>query len=216
MMKSYEQACALALALDRIGDRWTLLILRELFVGPKRFNELRRGLPGIASNLLAERMKSLVEQGLVLKLAQEDGTVIYAPSEAGRGLEEVVNALIRWGGRWLPETPPGWQEKPEWLLVALPAVLRPADPTETLRCVAEVDGFVLTIYWQEGRVDVESGADEDPDVTLKATYRETLAFFSGYVHLERLLAEGATVEGGQKSVEDLSRLARPATSSRET
>ena len=92
-MRSYGQFCALARALDVVGDRWTLLIIRELAARPCRFRDLTDGLPGIAPNLLADRLRLLAAEGVVA----HDATATYQLTERGRGLGSALKALVRWG-----------------------------------------------------------------------------------------------------------------------
>src|SRR6266542_1496523 len=114
--RSYDQYCALARALDVIGERWTLLVVRELLLGPKRYKDLLDGLPGIGTNLLAQRLRELEENGLVRRrrLPAPAGVAVYELTEAGRALEDSVLALGRWGAAFLgvPRTTdryrPGW------------------------------------------------------------------------------------------------------------
>ena len=119
-MKSYGQYCALAKALDHIGDRWTLLIVRELLTGPRRYSQIRAALPGIATNLLADRLRDLQGDGIVER-AEGDGA--YELTEVGRGLEKAVHELVRWGATWMGPRESGESFRPEWLEVALAALL---------------------------------------------------------------------------------------------
>lgn len=119
-MKSYGQFCGLAKALDHIGDRWTLLIVRELLVAPSRYSQLRSSLPGIATNLLADRLRDLQADGIITR-SDPDGT--YELTEFGRGLEGAVHELVRWGARWMGPPDPSEYFRPEWLAVALAALL---------------------------------------------------------------------------------------------
>src|SRR5918996_6069728 len=91
-MRSYGQYCALARGLDLVGDRWVLLIVRELLGGPRRYGELAHGLPGIATNLLAERLRTMQANGLVARTDDDR----YELTERGDGLREVVLAIVRW------------------------------------------------------------------------------------------------------------------------
>jgi DNA-binding HxlR family transcriptional regulator len=105
-MASYGQYCAVARALDLLGERWTLLVVRELLFGSRRFNDIRRGLPRISKTLLADRLRALVDGGVA---ARSDGAhgPEYTLTDAGRALFPLVAELGQWGQRWLPRTLPG-------------------------------------------------------------------------------------------------------------
>src|SRR5580658_8577409 len=98
-VKSYGQYCAVARGLDVVGDRWTLLIVRELLTGPRRYGDLLEGLPGIATNLLAERLRHLEEHGVAVR----DRRGTYRLTKWGQGLAEPVYALARWAGPLMVE-----------------------------------------------------------------------------------------------------------------
>lgn len=119
-MKTYGQYCALAKALDHIGDRWTLLIVRELLIEPRRYAQIREALPGIATNLLADRLRGLEADGLIRKRSDS----AYDLTETGRGLEKAVHELVRWGSQWMLQGRDGEYFRPQWLAVALGALLR--------------------------------------------------------------------------------------------
>ncbi|MFC6929044.1 winged helix-turn-helix transcriptional regulator [Actinomadura yumaensis] len=99
-MRSYNQYCSMARALDVVGDRWALLIVRELLAqGPCRFSDLRRGLPGIASNLLAERLREMQSAGLITRHEEPPpvAATLISLTERGQDLRGVVRELTRWG-----------------------------------------------------------------------------------------------------------------------
>src|SRR5689334_10593569 len=102
--KSYNQFCALAYALDLIGERWTMLLIRELLPGPRRFTDLMDGLPGISTNLLTERLRALEDQGLLTKriLPPPAASTVYDLTPVGRALETALIELGRWGSQFLP------------------------------------------------------------------------------------------------------------------
>src|SRR5688500_12711057 len=102
--RSYNQFCALAYALDIVGERWTLLIIRELMAGPRRFKDLIDGLPDISTNLLSERLKSLEQQGIIVRrvLPPPAGSNVYELTAFGAALETAVLELGKWGARLLP------------------------------------------------------------------------------------------------------------------
>src|SRR5262249_18277944 len=107
MLKSYEQYCPVACALDVVGDRWTLLVLRELSLGPQRFTDLRRQLVGIPPKLLVERLDTLQGHGLVERRPADDGARhVYALTGDGDAIREPLRALARFGIQFLPEGTP--------------------------------------------------------------------------------------------------------------
>ena len=101
-MSNYGQYCPLAKSLDILGDRWTLLIIRDMFYGMTHFNDLQRGLPGISRPLLARRMRKLQKAGIVEKYIHESGrkTTEYRLTQSGEELLGVVGALVEWGAKW--------------------------------------------------------------------------------------------------------------------
>jgi DNA-binding HxlR family transcriptional regulator len=106
-MYKYGQYCPIAKAVEILGDRWTLLIVRDLLTGTCHFNDLERGLPGISRGLLAERLRRLERMELVEKVELENGRqrTAYYPTEAGKELQSVINELLVWGARWAFEGP---------------------------------------------------------------------------------------------------------------
>ena len=104
-MKSYGQFCSVARALDLLGERWTLLVVRELLSGSTRFNEIRRGVPRISRTMLTERLRELLDAGVIAKHV-EGGSPSYALTGAGQELASIVRELGTWGQRWLPRSLP--------------------------------------------------------------------------------------------------------------
>src|SRR5579864_5088729 len=130
-MRSYGQYCAVAMALDVLGDRWTLLIVRELLLqGGCRYTDLQRGLPGVATNLLSERLKELEEHGLVRREVAPPpvATTLYHLTEAGREVEPVVRALGRWGARLMAEPTGDEAFRNHWLAFPVSEFLRDGEP----------------------------------------------------------------------------------------
>jgi DNA-binding HxlR family transcriptional regulator len=127
-MKSYGQYCGVARALELVGERWALLIVRNLLVGPRRYTDLRAGLPKIPTNVLATRLKELEGAGLVVRTVQPrpSGAIVYELTPYGADLDEVVQVLGRWGARSLGELRPGEIATAETLVMALRSTFRPA------------------------------------------------------------------------------------------
>ena len=119
-MKRYGQACAIARALDVVGERWSLLLVRELTFGPRRYRDLATGLPGIPSNVLAARLKDLQAAGVVTRrtLPAPTDVTVYELTDAGRALQPALKELLDWGLRYGPEPSPGDAAQPGWALLA--------------------------------------------------------------------------------------------------
>lgn len=215
MPKSYGQHCGLARALDRIGERWTLLIVRELLVGPARYTDLRAALPGMATNLLAERLRALEAEGIVerRRLPPPAATTVYELTAIGRGLEEAVSALIRWGGHWMQEGPSQSDLfRPQWLALAVRALTRAGRAGDLLlTCRLEVDGHRFTLTVTGSGVDVTAGDDPPADVVLETDPRTMLALASGARPLAGAIESGAArAEGDPEAVQMLARIWQPA------
>lgn len=125
--RSYTQHCGIARALNIVGERWTLLLVRELLAGPKRFKDLLDGLDGISPNLLAQRLKELEADGLLRRavLPPPAGVAVYELTAVGQGLESVLIALGRWGFQWLSEPCGTDAFNPAWLALALKILFEP-------------------------------------------------------------------------------------------
>jgi DNA-binding HxlR family transcriptional regulator len=119
-MPAYGQYCPVARALDVVGDRWSLLIVRELLFGGRRFNEIERGLPGISRSLLSQRLQMLERGGVLARRLREDGrSPEYALTPAGQDLHALVGALKDWGARWAFDDPRPEELDPAWLLSSM-------------------------------------------------------------------------------------------------
>jgi DNA-binding HxlR family transcriptional regulator/putative sterol carrier protein len=163
--RSYEQWCAVARALDLVGERWTLLIVRDLLVGPKRYTDLLAGLPGIGTNLLADRLRELEGLGVVERtvLPPPAGATVYRLTEAGAALEPVVFALGRWGFRYLGAPRPSDAMLPDPFILSLRAAFRPeiaGDRSESYEL--RVGDRVFEVRVAGGRCTARDGAAVDP------------------------------------------------------
>lgn len=179
-MRSYDQYCGLARALDHVGHRWTLLIIRELLLGPKRFTDLREGLPGIANNLLADRLRQLQDDGLATRreLPPPAASTVYELTESGRDLREAVHALIRWGGRWMTVGPQGDEFRPEWLVLALDALGAGEAQPDTI-IEFDLSGTEVRLARIEGRVAPAQGPQQQPDLRVTADASTILGLAAG-------------------------------------
>jgi DNA-binding HxlR family transcriptional regulator len=193
MTKRYEQYCPVCHALGLVGERWALLIVRELLRGPKRYTDLVDGLPGIGTNILAARLREL-EQGGVLqkrKLPPPAASTVYELTEYGAELEEALYALARWGARSLG--PPGPKDDlyPDWGLNAFVALLDPEAArglTETY--VMRIGDDVYTVKLADSRVHVENGAADAADLDVAMTMETFYGLASGELAPRTALTEG--------------------------
>lgn len=165
MPKRYGQFCGLARSLDVVGDRWTLLIVRELLMGPARFRDLQDGLPGIATNLLTDRLNGLADLGIISRRT-EGARPVYELTEFGRGLREPIESLVRWSAPLMTSGPGDDHADPRWLTIAVPALLAQADPDQSDGTIIQVDGVPLRVTSTPAGVDVQVLADpvDDHDV----------------------------------------------------
>jgi DNA-binding HxlR family transcriptional regulator len=192
-VKRYDQYCPVAHALDLVGERWALLIVRELIHGPKRYTDLAEHLPGIGTNILAARLRSLEDCGIVSKrtLPPPAASKIYELTEYGFGLRAAMRELALWGARSLG--PPTDEEDlyPGWLANAL-ELFAPLVPRGKLEFRVD-DKEVASVVDGE----VHSGSVEQPDVLVTGPP-------SGFFHLmiDRRL-DGVTVEGDHELLEQL-------------
>ena len=183
-MKRYRQYCSVARALDVVGDRWVLLIVRELLaLGPSRYSDLKRGLPGIATNLLADRLRSMEAEGLIERYDAPPpvGTTLFRLTDRGRQLQDVLTALAAWGLETMAPGPdPDDAVQPHWPALA-GALLLPELPTSGTEIVLgiESDGETLRIVLREDTFEIRRGSAPAPDLTLTGTSTLVGAVLSG-------------------------------------
>jgi DNA-binding HxlR family transcriptional regulator/putative sterol carrier protein len=201
--RSYNQYCAVARALDIIGERWTLLIVRELLTGPKRFKDLLEGLPRIGTNLLAARLKDLEGHGIVRRatLPPPAASKVYELTELGQSLEAVIIALGGWGLKFLG-TPPAQKDelRPAWAEVAMRSALKRAAPyglQETYEFHIDEKAFHLRV--RDGEVEALQGPAVDPDLVVRGDTQAFLALATGRVEPKEALDSGEIrIEGDQE------------------
>jgi DNA-binding HxlR family transcriptional regulator len=178
--KSYGQVCPMATALDLVGDRWTILILRELLGGPARFQELRDGLPGIATNLLTERLRRMESDGIVRRVGV-GGSGLYALTEAGAGIRTAIEEFGMWGARMGRVSPAIHQRSIRAIAMALHAVLvRAGDelPNGIDIIELEVNGELAEIILG-ARPTVTARTSTQPDARVAAATPAMSAFLLG-------------------------------------
>lgn len=203
--RSYNQYCAVARGLDLIGDRWTLLIVRDLLLGPKRYKDLLDGLPGIGTNLLATRLHELTRDGLVERalLPPPAGSAVYQLTESGQALEPVVIAIGRFGGRFLGLPLAADVLLPSAYFVAIRAAFRP----QLAQGVAEtyefrVGGRVFEVRVGEGRCETREGGAVHPSVVATMDVETLNALLLGGLPPARGLADGLISMSGDPAALD--------------
>jgi DNA-binding HxlR family transcriptional regulator len=211
MPRSYGQHCALAKSLDLVGDRWTLLVVRELLDRPRRYGDLLSALAPIATDMLAGRLRDLERNGLVVKreLPRPASANVYDLTDDGRALEEVINAFARWGRHLLFTRAPSDLVRLEWLARAVRAYVRDdrTGPDLVLRLATPQGG--ATILIAESRVDLV-GDDVAPDVVLTGEV-DVLAEATDPVRVDDLVAAGRLhVAGAPEAVRHLADVFTPA------
>lgn len=206
--KSYGQFCGLARALDHIGDRWTLLVLRELLLSDSTYGELLSALRGIPSNLLAARLRELEADGLVERNVNDADRrrVRYALTSPGREVEPVLLAMIRWGARWMTTGPGGDQFDPRWMTLALRALITGSHAAPGERILVEVlDAAPLLIIGRpDGRAEV-TGADSLAECIAAITGDAIplLALFGGSWTLSQARSAGVRTRGDRRAITKL-------------
>ena len=211
-MRSYDEYCAIAKSLDVVGDRWTLLIVRELALrGACRYTDVRNGLPGVASNLLAERLRELEVAGVVTREEAPPpiATGLLSLTPRGQQLLPVLDALSRWGMPLMEDQKSDDAVRSHWLASALGRVLRDRQP-EAAPIAIELDlgDQPVTIEAGAGEVSVRLGKAERPDTTLTGPARPIMGLLLGRISLHDAEASGLRVEGDRSSLDRLDTDAR--------
>lgn len=191
-MRSYHQYCGLARALDVLGERWTLLMVRELLDGPRGYNELLEGLPGIATNLLAERLRSLVGAGVIHH--RDDGR--YELTPWGQTLRETVYALGRWAGPLMARPRGEDHFRMDWLHHMVIARFDGHDPDRedlTVELCCGEEAFALVS--EGGRVHLQPGPAAAPDVSLAGPPDAMVGLLLGRIDAAKAEARGVSSDG---------------------
>lgn len=208
-MSAYEQYCGLALALERVGGRWTLLVVRELLLGPRRFSDLVANLPHVPRNLLTARLRELEREGLVVRRSLPPPAVaaVYELSELGRGLEEAVFALVRWGGAFMRGPAEGLEFRWEWLAIALRALLAGRNLAALPSVLLRVGGGTVALRVERGALVALPGDGAGvPDLEISGTPPALLGLFAGAGTLSASERAGALeVKGSRRARTKLSR-----------
>jgi DNA-binding HxlR family transcriptional regulator len=193
--RSYNLLCPITRALDHVGDRWTLLILRDLHAGPARFKDLLTGLKGIASNLLSNRLQTLEASGLIQKIQSDYDVSLYSLTSQGEITDQLLFELARFGRR-MPH--PSKIQKPgnlRTIAVSLgTACKRAVGSGHNFVATLLIDGETFRLTARDSDVQIRTGAAENPDVVMTSSYEPMMAladsqitpdeFVSNHVELE--------------------------------
>jgi DNA-binding HxlR family transcriptional regulator len=198
-MRSYGQYCSVAKALDVIGDRWSLLIIRELLLqGPCRYTDLRNGLPGIATNLLSDRLRELEAAGLVRReeAAPPVATTLFRLTEAGAQLEPALEALGEWGIRYMTEPTVGDEFRSHWFAFPVALFLHDSEPDgPPLSIELRPGGRPAVVEVSGGEVRTRLGDAASADLVLDGPPLLILGLLSARLSPAQARERGLTIAG---------------------
>jgi len=214
--RSYDQFCAVAQALDQIGERWTLLLIRDLLPGPARFGDLMKSLPGLASNLLTQRLRSLEEHGLVVQdtLPPPAGVRVYRLTAQGRALTPTIEALASWGMGLMQGAEYRDPGNVRSLACALGVILRPRAMTgDNLRLTLRIAEQDVSCTIRDGDADIHLGPAIEPQATVSCDYSLAFRFVGGIDSIGAAIRRNEAALIGDAAAVDLLDLIRerPAT-----
>ena len=165
-MKTYGQRCPIARGLDVVGERWTLLVVRELMLGPRRYTDLTDGLPGVGTNILASRLANLQSAGVVTKreLPPPTAVTVYELTEAGRALGGTLTALREWGERYGTAASESQVVRPQWILTGIGR--RHPEVLAGRSCELRVGRDVFELSGDGRELSIAAGAARLPDAVI--------------------------------------------------
>jgi DNA-binding HxlR family transcriptional regulator/putative sterol carrier protein len=209
-MRSYMQYCSVAHALDLVGERWALLIVRELILGAKRFRQLHEGLPAVSTNVLSNRLKELEATGVIRRrlLPRPATGTVYELTEYGRELEDIVVALGRWGAKTIEAKRAEQAFKPEWFAIALLGSFRP-ESARRIRATYELrlDGAVFHLRVDRGKLEHGRGPAKDADLVIEADSESLFALLMGQISAaDAVRASVVKIDGGLDELQKMTEL----------
>ena len=203
--RSYDQWCAVARSLDIVGERWTMLLIRDLLVGPKRYKDLLAGLPGIGTNLLTQRLRELESHGLVERttLPAPASATVYRLTERGVALDPVIFALGRWGFQFLGKPKPSDVMLPDPFFVSLRASFRPEHAPDLVeRYAFRVEDRLFEVVIDKGTIAIGEGSATKPDATFTTDAKTLFALRRRELTSRQAIASGKIrVEGDSRALE---------------
>ncbi|WP_375203683.1 winged helix-turn-helix transcriptional regulator [Hyphococcus sp.] len=214
MARTYNQDCILAHALDLLGERWTLLIIRDLFLGPQRFGDLQAALPGIGANLLSKRLKELEEAGLIEAVSTGDARGRYRLTDTGEALRPSIRTMMKWSIMYFFERPESCPAReciytdnlqPDSVALAI-EIFAAYCPEPDNNYVAHIliDDFPYTIYNMNGQMTVRRGGDGPAVATIISDVATIMQSFRMELSLEEARSR-MKMSGDQKALAHLLR-----------
>lgn len=197
-MKRYGQFCGLARGLEHVGDRWTLLVIRELLLGPCSYGDLLTALDGIPTNLLADRLRQLEADGLVAREVDPEDRrrAVYLLTTLGQGLEPALLALIKWGAHWMRAGQGDDRFDPRWSVLAIRALLQDRRATRSGTLELRIGGDALTVATTgEGSIRVQGGGAAAAGATVEGDPGLMLGLVSGELTPKEAARRGLRVHG---------------------
>ncbi|HET7050419.1 MAG TPA: winged helix-turn-helix transcriptional regulator [Solirubrobacteraceae bacterium] len=206
-MRSYDEYCSIAKSLDVVGDRWTLLIVRELALrGPSRYTDLRHGLPGIATNLLADRLRELERAGVI---AREEApppiaTTLFRLTPRGEELRPVLASLTRWGLPLMTDQKPEDAVRSHWLASALEMMLdAPLSDGPPVTVELQTGDQPIVLEAHDGAIHTRLGVADNPDATVTGNARPIMGLLLGLIDLADAKDMGITYRGDPVALDRL-------------
>ncbi len=193
--RSYNLLCPISRALDHVGDRWALLILRDLHAGPARFKDLQTGLAGIASNLLADRLRALEASGLVQKIQSEFGVSLYSLTRRGEKTDQLLFELARFGGQ-MPH-PSRIRKTGNLRTVAVSlgtACKRSVGPDHNFTATLMIDQEAFQMTARDCDAQIRAGAAKNPDVIMTTSYEPIMALADGDMAQSEFVSNHVTLD----------------------
>lgn len=212
-MKSYGHYCGLARALDAVGDRWTLLIVRELLAGgPARYSDLQHGLPGIATNMLGNRLREMEAAGLVMRSESPPPTpaTLYQLTPRGEALDQVIAALGQWSAPLMTAPHADDEMRAHWYALPIRFYFEDAHPladpvTLGIRMRIADDQQPLRVEIGKGVVHARTGSIEDADAVITGRPDAVMAVLTGRMNLAMARRRGVGFSGNEAVLRRLRR-----------
>jgi DNA-binding HxlR family transcriptional regulator len=193
--RSYNLLCPISRALDHVGDRWTLLILRDLHAGPARFKDLQTGLTGIASNLLSDRLQALEADGLIQKGQSDFDVSLYSLTNLGEKTNHLLFELARFG-RQMPH-PSNIRKPGNFRTIAVSlgtACKRVVGPGHNFTANLLIDGEAFRMKARDDDVQIHAGAAENPDLVMTTSYEAIMALADGDMARDEFVAKHVALD----------------------